>query len=294
MKTKTFNTKKTEASISNAVVFKLAVLFLGFVGLMQPAHSQDVYETFSFNQPPILSIQLSELPAHCYDYATGQASVVIAGGSEPYSILWSNNETGIVILDVPAGIYSVTVRDDENCSITDSIAVTQPDEVYIPVVLKSTSDLLICTDSGYYYQWYYNGEPIEGENKQFLLTLPADQNDGYYQVQIWEHPDCKRMGTPYYFANKNQASGSGKQADIHIYPNPAEKSITVEIEGLEPGTLILRCLNTTGEVVFSRQLTYETGRFSYKLNIETWKPGVYYIDALSKKQLKNRGVFIKK
>lgn len=51
------------------------------------------------------------------------ATVIIEGGNEPYSIMWSdeNSQTSEVANDLAAGLYFVTVTDDKNCIITDSV-----------------------------------------------------------------------------------------------------------------------------------------------------------------------------
>src|SRR5690606_13708375 len=45
----------------------------------------------------------------------GSASVSVTGGTSPYTYLWSNGNTTFQITNIPAGLYSVTVIDANNC-----------------------------------------------------------------------------------------------------------------------------------------------------------------------------------
>lgn len=56
----------------------------------------------------------------------GSAQANVSGGTPVYSYLWSNSGTGSSISSLTAGIYSVTVTDANNCTLMDSVQVTQP------------------------------------------------------------------------------------------------------------------------------------------------------------------------
>jgi hypothetical protein len=68
-----------------------------------------------------------------YDYngdCQGIANVYPVGGTEPYTILWSNGDTGEVTDSLCAGIYSVTVWDAAGDTTTNTFAVTDPSTTY--------------------------------------------------------------------------------------------------------------------------------------------------------------------
>jgi len=55
---------------------------------------------------------------------TGTASVTMSGGTMPYDYLWSNNETDNEISNLEGGIYYVTITDENDCSLVETIEVT--------------------------------------------------------------------------------------------------------------------------------------------------------------------------
>ncbi|HTB05807.1 MAG TPA: hypothetical protein VK806_02555, partial [Bacteroidia bacterium] len=65
----------------------------------------------------------------CNGGNTGAASVTAAGGTTPYTYLWSNAQTSSNATVLTAGLYNVTVTDANGCSGTASITITQPTAV---------------------------------------------------------------------------------------------------------------------------------------------------------------------
>ncbi|MDD4149598.1 MAG: PKD domain-containing protein, partial [Bacteroidales bacterium] len=69
------------------------------------------------------SVTVDVTPASGESVADGGASVVITGGTEPFTITWSNDETGTEVVDLIPGNYSVVVLDDNGCFTTTPFAV---------------------------------------------------------------------------------------------------------------------------------------------------------------------------
>jgi hypothetical protein len=62
----------------------------------------------------------------CFGGNNGGVWVLPTGGVAPYTYLWSNQATNDTITNLASGNYSVTVTDNNGCSISQSFAVTQP------------------------------------------------------------------------------------------------------------------------------------------------------------------------
>ncbi len=77
-------------------------------------------------QSPPLSVTLASNSVACYGDSTGSIVPEITGGAGIYTFLWSNGSAGSILMDVPAGTYSLTVTDIIGCTDTVSGIVTQP------------------------------------------------------------------------------------------------------------------------------------------------------------------------
>jgi gliding motility-associated-like protein len=84
------------------------------------------------NQPnPIVVFLDSIQDVSCYDYSDGAIWLTTTGGTGPLEYIWLHN--GILfpqvtedIIDVPAGIYQVTVFDSIGCYVVQTYTVNQP------------------------------------------------------------------------------------------------------------------------------------------------------------------------
>jgi SprB repeat/Secretion system C-terminal sorting domain len=65
----------------------------------------------------------------CFGYNNATATVTINGGVQPYSIVWSNGETGMTAYNLSAGDVSATVTDAAGHSSSAYGTVTQPSQV---------------------------------------------------------------------------------------------------------------------------------------------------------------------
>ena len=62
----------------------------------------------------------------CNSATDGIINFSVSGGIGPYTYSWSNLENTQNINNVPAGLYTVTVTDKNNCTLTDSVLLTEP------------------------------------------------------------------------------------------------------------------------------------------------------------------------
>jgi Zn-dependent metalloprotease len=73
-----------------------------------------------------LSSSIVMTPVNCYNGSDGIANLTMAGGTAPYTFLWSNAKTTEDISGLVIGKYNVTVKDSNNCQLLDSVVLTQP------------------------------------------------------------------------------------------------------------------------------------------------------------------------
>ncbi len=98
--------------------------------------------TKTFAQPLPITVGLSNIvPVICYGDSIGSITLdEVHGGTAPYTYLWSNQTTQNPLLDVPAGIYHVTITDAKSCSIEETYTIDQPFEPikFFPTVTSTS------------------------------------------------------------------------------------------------------------------------------------------------------------
>ncbi|MBK7409830.1 MAG: SprB repeat-containing protein [Saprospirales bacterium] len=122
---------------------------------LHPSHwetDQDTVVITIFN--PLSITGFLATPIVCNGQENGQAEVFVDGGSPPYTITWSDGQTGPIATGLASGTYTVTVLDDLGTEITGSVEITEPDpittavEVIYPVCPDETSGAITIIPEG--------------------------------------------------------------------------------------------------------------------------------------------------
>ena len=97
-------------------------------------------ETVTIVEPAALQSASNAAAVRCNGGSDGSVSVSVQGGTSPYTYQWSTGASSSSVDQLAAGNYSVTVTDDNGCTITGAVAVTEP-----PALLLSTQgDAWLC------------------------------------------------------------------------------------------------------------------------------------------------------
>ncbi|HYD21862.1 MAG TPA: gliding motility-associated C-terminal domain-containing protein [Flavipsychrobacter sp.] len=126
----------------------------------------------------------------CYGQSTGSATAMVTGGNGPYTYNWNNGGNTASINNVPAGIYSVTVTDQNGCAGIGSINITQPPQLVatasgnnINCAGQSTGSATVSVSGGtpgYTYLW------SNGATTSSISGLVA----GSYSVTVTDTKGC--------------------------------------------------------------------------------------------------------
>ncbi len=81
------------------------------------------------SQPTSLAAAVSNKnDALCFNGSSGSASVTVNGGTSPYTYSWSTTPAQFTqtATNLPAGAYTVLVTDNNGCTISTSVSISQP------------------------------------------------------------------------------------------------------------------------------------------------------------------------
>ena len=148
----------------------------------------------SVKQPPLLVKKLDGVTnIRCYGESKGAVNITVTGGSPPYIYKWSNGAITQDITGIPAGKYSVSIKDSKSCRDTVRVTVTQrpllvPELDAVTDVLcygNKTGKVNISVSGGvasYTYNW------SNGAATQDINNLPS----GTYSVTIKDAMGCMK------------------------------------------------------------------------------------------------------
>lgn len=221
----------------------------------------------------------------------GQSSVFVLGGTEPMTYLWNNGVTSPINDQIPAGNYTVTITDANNCTIIFTVSVGNANGPTVSLSSTNASANGICDGSAsatvsggappYNFQW------SNGASSQNISTLCA----GTYNFSATDANNCTATATV--TITQPSPVSIGEQAigfAFNIYPNPSNGKFIIEFPETVQGNFQLEIFNLIGEKVYSRIATNsKKEEISLPLN-----PGIYYIKCQTGKLLLLKSIIIEK
>ncbi len=109
-----WNNSQTDSTISNLTNGNYSVTVTDANGCSDSA-------TYTITAPPGLSLQLDTVVSAKCGAPVGRATLSVVGGVAPFTVNWSNAQTGLSATNLMAGTYTVNVVDSNGC--TDSLTV---------------------------------------------------------------------------------------------------------------------------------------------------------------------------
>lgn len=105
--------------------------------LVTDANSCTSSQTVTVNQPAVLSAPITGSTSSC-NICNGTATVTPAGGTAPYTYLWSNGQTTQTATSLcPNTTYTITVTDAHGCVTTNTVTILQT--IIISITTSNTT-----------------------------------------------------------------------------------------------------------------------------------------------------------
>ena len=150
--------------------------------------------TATITEPSSLAVSVNGSNISCFNACDGSAIVVASGGTPNYSFVWNdpNVQTTATASNLCAGSYTVTVSDNNGCTETSSISLSEPSVLSNTLSTNNASCYGSCDGTasivvsggspGYSYQW----------NDLAFQTTPIASNlcAGSYSVTVTDTNGC--------------------------------------------------------------------------------------------------------
>ncbi len=217
-----------------------------YTATITDANSCSVTSGLTITQPSNLNIFISlDLPITCAGRSDGVVSANASGGVSPYTYIWSTGETAVTISNLPAGLVSVTVTDDQACSIADTYDIPQ----ILPLVSGfiftaeptcfgfSDGVAVVNVNGGtlpYSYLWS-NGATVENPNN---LAGPSGPTAGFYEITVTDFRGC--VHTNQVFIDEPAAVGASISIDSPVDCNGNNNGVATVLPsgGIAPYTFL--------------------------------------------------------
>ena len=158
-----------------------------------------IFNGGAITEPALLVTSIVSIDVTCNGLNDGSASANAAGGTPPYSYVWSTSDTTQSIANLAPGNYVVTITDANGCSETAATSVGQPSPATPPALSVNSpvcpGDLVsLMASSGYAtYSWVGPGGFASNlQNPQFNSTLA---NSGIFTLTVTDANGCTATST---------------------------------------------------------------------------------------------------
>lgn len=154
-------------------------------------------EDFVINEPPAIIINsIVTTNLSCYQSNDGTITVDAIGGAGTLTYQWSDIGAGTAArIGTSAGNYCVTVEDENGCSISECVELTQPDELIVTIspntaICEGTQTTIQANGMGGTIPYTYLWDQGSGFNPaSSSLTLTPDTTTTY-SVYIQDANNC--------------------------------------------------------------------------------------------------------
>ena len=206
----------------------------------------------------------------------GSIDLTINAGTEPYLIDWSTGSTEEDITVNAGGIYSVTVTDDGGCERMINVVVNET-PAFIPAINYDAPTNTLSTDLGVSWQWYLNGELIDGATA--MTYSPTE--DGNYSVMVTDANGCSEMSEEIAVI-VTAVSNTNVLSMVSVFPVPVINELNVEIQSAEfiaSATISITDIN--GKIILTKTSDLNAGINLFLFDLQASANGVYFLNLVA-------------
>ena len=231
-------------------------------------------------EPSKIISTTTAIDASCYLECDGVASTTAAGGTPPYSYLWTNGDSTQTATDLCAGFYNVTITDTNGCINTNSTIINEPNPLLINIWIDGNN--IVATSGFSSYQWYYNNTSLVLGATDYIFTPPGI---GIYYVSVSDTNGCTSNS---YAIEYNISLLEDYSLTTKTFPNPTNGHITISSEYAMKSISVYNSIGKQLILVNNN----ENNNNETKLDLSSFAKGVYCIKISITNQIINQRIIL--
>jgi parallel beta-helix repeat protein len=246
----------------------------------------------TITEPTAVTATIATADVDCNGNSTGTATVTAAGGTMPYTYLWSDGQTTAIATNLPAALYGVIITDANGCMSADSATISEPTELTVTTTsVADTNNLSIgqasATAAGgtpsYTYSW---------DNGMTGSTI-SGLGSGLYAVTVTDGNGCTTTGT----VQVDSISTGLEQIDfvtnLKVFPNPTAGNITIDLELSDAKDVNVVIYDISGQLIKDFGHEY-TSRTQIRTDLSIFPSGVYLVRFVIEDQVITKRLILSK
>ena len=156
-----------------------------------------IEETFIITNPPLIAVTNIVTDAiDCTIENSGSILLDVSGGTPPYDFIWNTGQTTEDLTNIPAGDYSVEIKDKNNCVINKQFSIYRQEPIEIEFLvteipdcdLKTVSQRTVAKVTGGFLPYTYSWSA--GSVSMTDNTIMTTSQNGSYTLTITDDKGC--------------------------------------------------------------------------------------------------------
>ena len=233
-----------------------------------------ISEFIALDQSEMLSFNADIIGIGCLGQGGGNIDLNIAGGIQPYQVLWSNGMMGEEISGLAPGDYIASITDDNDCElITNAINISEAAPIFSnPVITDASNNSLgsvsfTPSQGAPPYHLTFDGNVLEAA----LSFTIEDLAPGVYDYTLVDQYNCTVIDS-IVIQMIDAVTEIDFDKNFRLYPNPADEEVFISGSSLlEKELQLIDAQGRAHEINLDRKETLIT------LNTSLLPMGVYFL-----------------